>query len=304
MRLNFYTIDVFTNKIFGGNPLAVFLDADKLSSIQMQSIAREINYSETAFVLKPQNKKNTAKVRIFTPKNELPFAGHPNVGTSFLLLKKINLIPGEFNKSEMWFEIKAGLVRILPKINKENIILGTSIEAPQRLKLSEKVSLSIISECIELNENQIYVKNFEPIIASVGLDFVIAEVESRKVLSSARCNQIAFEKANQKFDFGDDFFSLMIFCRGKKNEIHARVFAPLSGIIEDPATGSACGALGGLLASLEKEKSGKFNYKIFQGYEIGRPSKLEINVSKVNNITKKPWIFGESVIVSEGKFYL
>ena len=79
---------------------------------------------------------------------------------------------------------------------------------------------------------------------------------------------------------------------------------PLSGIIEDPATGSACGALGGLLASLEKEKSGKFNYKIFQGYEIGRPSKLEINVSKVNNITKKPWIFGESVIVSEGKFYL
>ena len=241
---------------------------------------------------------------IFTPKNELPFAGHPNVGASFLLSKMPNLIPGEYKKNEMTFECKAGLVKICNKLNKEKIVLGTSIEAPQKLKLSDKVSVSIISECTGLNENQIYIKNFEPLIASVGLDFVIAEVENQRVLSSARCNTLAFEKANKRFDFGDDYLSLMIFCRSKRNEVHARVFAPLSGIVEDPATGSACGALGGLLASLEKENTGKYNYIIFQGYEIDRPSRVEINISKVNNIITKPWIYGECVIVAEGKFYL
>ena len=303
MDLEFYTVDVFSNKIFGGNPLAIFTNTDDISTDLMQSIASEVNYSETVFIQKPKNKDNTAKVRIFTPKNELPFAGHPNVGAGFLLSCFPNLIPGNYSKNKMVFEEIAGLVNVIPQYNGATVV-GSKIEAPNKFHKLETVPTSAIQNCIETNEGSIITSNDPPVVAGVGLDFVIAEVQNEEILNNARCNISAFSEADKNFSYGDDFFSLMIYYRGNQQNIFARVFAPLSGIVEDAATGSACGALGALLASQSNDRNNKYNYKIHQGEMIGRPSLINVSILKEKGQIKRTYISGECVLVSKGNFFI
>ena len=132
MDLKFYTLDVFSDKVFGGNPLAIFPEADLLSDDLMQRIASEINYSETVFIQKPISEKNSAKVKIFTPKNELPFAGHPNVGAGYFLIQYPQFIQGYYSKEKMIFEELAGLVYVSPQYAGQNVT-GAEIEAPSKL---------------------------------------------------------------------------------------------------------------------------------------------------------------------------
>ena len=303
MDLEFYTVDVFSNKIFGGNPLAIFTNTDDISTDLMQSIASEVNYSETVFIQKPKNKDNTAKVKIFTPKNELPFAGHPNVGAGFLLSCFPNLIPGNYSKNKMVFEEIAGLVNVIPQYNGATVV-GSKIEAPNKFHKLETVPTSAIQNCIETNEGSIITSNDPPVVAGVGLDFVIAEVQNEEILNNARCNISAFSEADKNFSYGDDFFSLMIYYRGNQQNIFARVFAPLSGIVEDAATGSACGALGALLASQNSDRNNKYNYKIHQGEMIGRPSLINVSILKEKDQIKRTYISGECVLVSKGNFFI
>ena len=303
MDLEFYTVDVFSNKIFGGNPLAIFTNTDDISNDLMQSIASEVNYSETVFIQKPKNKDNTAKVKIFTPKNELPFAGHPNVGAGFLLSCFPNLIPGNYSKNKMVFEEIAGLVNVIPEYNGATVV-GSKIEAPNKFHKLETVPTSAIQNCIETNEGSIITSNDPPVVAGVGLDFVIAEVQNEEILNNARCNISAFSEADKNFSYGDDFFSLMIYYRGNQQNIFARVFAPLSGIVEDAATGSACGALGALLASQNNNRNNKYNYKIHQGEMIGRPSLINVSILKEKGQIKRTYISGECVLVSKGNFFI
>tara|TARA_Y200000002_G_scaffold368423_1_gene361495 strand:+ start:444 stop:1355 length:912 start_codon:yes stop_codon:yes gene_type:complete len=303
MDLEFYTVDVFSNKIFGGNPLAIFTNTDDISTDLMQSIASEVNYSETVFIQKPKNKDNTAKVKIFTPKNELPFAGHPNVGAGFLLSCFPNLIPGNYSKNKMVFEEIAGLVNVIPQYNGATVV-GSKIEAPNKFHKLETVPTSAIQNCIETNEGSIITSNDPPVVAGVGLDFVIAEVQNEEILNNARCNISAFSEADKNFSYGDDFFSLMIYYRGNQQNIFARVFAPLSGIVEDAATGSACGALGALLASQNNDRNNKYNYKIHQGEMIGRPSLINVSILKEKGQIKRTYISGECVLVSKGNFFI
>ena len=303
MDLEFYTVDVFSNKIFGGNPLAIFTNTDDISTDLMQSIASEVNYSETVFIQKPKNKDNTAKVKIFTPKNELPFAGHPNVGVGFLLSCFPNLIPGKYSKNKMVFEEIAGLVNVIPQYNGATVV-GSKIEAPNKFHKLETVPTSAIQNCIETNEGSIITSNDPPVVAGVGLDFVIAEVQNKEILNNARCNISAFSEADKNFSYGDDFFSLMIYYRGNQQNIFARVFAPLSGIVEDAATGSACGALGALLASQNNDRNNKYNYKIHQGEMIGRPSLINVSILKEKGQIKRTYISGECVLVSKGNFFI
>lgn len=303
MDLEFYTVDVFSNKIFGGNPLAIFTNTDDISTDLMQSIASEVNYSETVFIQKPKNKDNTAKVKIFTPKNELPFAGHPNVGAGFLLSCFPNLIPGNYSKNKMVFEEIAGLVNVIPQYNGATVV-GSKIEAPNKFHKLETVPTSAIQNCIETNEGSIITSNDPPVVAGVGLDFVIAEVQNEEILNNARCNISAFSEADKNFSYGDDFFSLMIYYRGNQQNIFARVFAPLSGIVEDAATGSACGALGALLASQNSDRNNKYNYKIHQGEMIGRPSLINVSILKEKGQIKRTYISGECVLVSKGNFFI
>ena len=303
MDLEFYTVDVFSNKIFGGNPLAIFTNTDDISTDLMQSIASEVNYSETVFIQKPKNKDNTAKVKIFTPKNELPFAGHPNVGAGFLLSCFPNLIPGKYSRNKMVFEEIAGLVNVIPQYNGATVV-GSKIEAPNKFHKLETVPTSAIQNCIETNEGSIITSNDPPVVAGVGLDFVIAEVQNKEILNNARCNISAFSEADKNFSYGDDFFSLMIYYRGNQQNIFARVFAPLSGIVEDAATGSACGALGALLASQNNDRNNKYNYKIHQGEMIGRPSLINVSILKEKGQIKRTYISGECVLVSKGNFFI
>ena len=303
MDLEFYTVDVFSNKIFGGNPLAIFTNTDDISTDLMQSIASEVNYSETVFIQKPKNKDNTAKVKIFTPKNELPFAGHPNVGAGFLLSCFPNLIPGNYSKNKMVFEEIAGLVNVIPQYNGATVV-GSKIEAPNKFHKLETVPTSAIQNCIETNEGSIITSNDPPVVAGVGLDFVIAEVQNEEILNNARCNISAFSEADKNFSYGEDFFSLMIYYRGNQQNIFARVFAPLSGIVEDAATGSACGALGALLASQNNDRNNKYNYKIHQGEMIGRPSLINVSILKEKDQIRRTYISGECVLVSKGNFFI
>ena len=303
MDLEFYTVDVFSNKIFGGNPLAIFTNTDDISTDLMQSIASEVNYSETVFIQKPKNKDNTAKVKIFTPKNELPFAGHPNVGAGFLLSCFPNLIPGNYSKNKMVFEEIAGLVNVIPQYNGATVV-GSKIEAPNKFHKLETVPTSAIQNCIETNEGSIITSNDPPVVAGVGLDFVIAEVQNEEILNNARCNISAFSEADKNFSYGDDFFSLMIYYRGNQQNIFARVFAPLSGIVEDAATGSACGALGALLASQNSDRNNKYNYKIHQGEMIGKPSLINVSILKEKDQIRRTYISGECVLVSKGNFFI
>ena len=302
MDLKFYTLDVFSDKVFGGNPLAIFPEADLLSDDLMQSIASEINYSETVFIQKPISKQNSAKVKIFTPKNELPFAGHPNVGAGYFLIQHPQFIQGYYSKEKMIFEELAGLVYVSPQYAGKKLI-GAEIEAPSKFNTSISIPSSVISRCIEIDE-KFLVSAAPPVVAGVGLDFVIAEVESYEALKKARCNISAFEEADKDYSYGDDFFSLMIFTNNDGNNIVARVFAPLSGIVEDAATGSACGALGALLASRSNLQTGKIDFEINQGESISRPSYINVSVIKEQGEVIKTSISGKCVLVSEGTFYI
>ena len=303
MDLKFYTLDVFSDKVFGGNPLAIFPEADLLSDDIMQSIASEINYSETVFIQKPISEKNSAKVKIFTPKNELPFAGHPNVGAGYFLIQHPQFIQGYYSKEKMIFEELAGLVYVSPQYDGQNVI-GAEIEAPSMFNTSISIPSSVISRCIEIDEKFLVDDDAPPVVAGVGLDFVIAEVESYEALKKARCNISAFEEADKDYSYGDDFFSLMIFTNKVGKDIVARVFAPLSGIVEDAATGSACGALGALLAFRNNMLTGKIDFEIHQGESIGRPSYINVSVLKEKGEVIKTSISGKCVLVSEGTFHI
>src|SRR5262245_22710923 len=157
-RYTFVTVDVFTDKAFAGNPLAVFPDARGMSTKQMQQLAREFNYSESTFVLPPKSRKNTAQVRIFTPRDEIPFAGHPNVGTAFVLAGK--------KDRTVVFEEKAGLVPI-DILRSSGRVTGAMLTAPQSLSTGEKIRAEIVADCIGAERARVVTTNHEPVIASV-----------------------------------------------------------------------------------------------------------------------------------------
>ena len=303
-KIKFFTLNVFTNKIFSGNPLAVFISDSKLSDKVMQNIAAEINYSETTFVFPPENPSNSAKVRIFDPKQELNFAGHPNVGTGYLLFKKNELIPGLKKNNQLIFEEKCGLVKVIPNFNSNGYLNGTSVEVPNKFEKFKYLPVSIISSCLGIEEESIKLDNTHPVIASIGLEFAIAELKNKSVLSRIRYKLDAFENADKLYRENNTPFALMAFSKEEKNSFSTRVFAPLSGVYEDAATGSACGALGCLLANLNTKSAGNYEFVFRQGDYIGRPSKIYISVGKKNNVIERTIIKGNSLLVSEGTFYL
>ncbi len=303
-RLAFHTLDVFTARRFGGNPLAVFADGRDLSDAEMQAIAAEINYSETTFILPPEDPAHAARVRIFTPKHEIPFAGHPNVGTGFLLSRRPDLIPGANSPDEMIFEEDAGLVRVVPQRDDTGLVIATTITAPQPLTLEKTVPVSAIAACANLAAEDIKTSRIEPTVCGTGLPFAIAEVASRAKLAAALPDVDAFHRANADHGYAGDSFSLMLFVEAEDSVLHARMFAPLGGIYEDPATGSACAALGSLLAKTSDGETGDFEYVIHQGEDMGRASRIEVSVTKRNGACRPPVLRGTCIEMMEGIFFL
>ena len=295
MRYRYFTCDVFTDTRFGGNQLAVLPEAEGLSDRQMQQIAREFNFSETTFVLPPEA-GHDRRVRIFTPPREVPFAGHPNIGTAFVLASMGAFGPLDAPMS-VTFEEQAGLVPIAIE-KREGGRIWCELTAPQGLTLGRTVSAQAVAAAVSLSADDILTTAHAPQMASVGLPFLIAELRDRGALERARPDVSGLEGLVAD---GIELPDLHLYVKTSDGfDIRARMFAPMDGVPEDPATGSANCALVGLLSHLDEAAGGSFSWRIAQGVEMGRPSVLEARTEKRDGEVVNVWIGGESVMVSEG----
>ena len=298
LQYKYYICDVFTKKRFGGNPLAVLPEADGLTDKKMQQIASEFNFSESSFVFAPEN-GNTRKVRIFTPALELPFAGHPNIGTAFVLASSGAI--GDFHEStEIIFEEKAGLVPILLRKFDDSSI-WCELQAPEKLSIGKTVSAEDLASAISVDSSDIIVDTHPPQQASVGLPFVIAELKNTQALEQASINIKGFKKLTSQYN---TCFVHIYTHSNDEYDVRTRMFAPFDGMPEDPATGSANCALGGLLTYYNDSSSGDFEWKIAQGVEMGRPSYLKARTQKKGGEVTAAFIGGNSVMVSEGIIFV
>lgn len=256
----FVTVDVFATRAFDGNPLAVFPHADGLSDREMQALAAELNLSETTFVLPPADSSRTARVRIFNRSSEMAFAGHPNVGTAWVLDRM-----GQTKGVRLCFEEIAGLVEV--RIDKDMV----TVDAPQALSLGPEMPADLFAPCASLAAADIVVSSHRPVLASVGHPFVIGEV-SADALIRAVPDIGAFRKSSDLYRASEPHaLSLYLYAR-HEGRLRARMFSPLAGTIEDAATGSAATALTALLLSLSDGPD--CHFEVSQGTEMGRPSRL------------------------------
>jgi trans-2,3-dihydro-3-hydroxyanthranilate isomerase len=276
-RYRFVTLDVFTGTRFGGNPLAVFPDARGITDAEMQALAAEFNLSETTFVLPPEDTANTARVRIFNRTSEMPFAGHPNVGTGFLLAQERHAAGAPIADGDrLRFEEIAGLVTIEVSRDGAGEVVGTTIAAPQPLSLGMELPAETIARCAGLAAADVVTARHAPVLASVGNPFIIAEVTPR-ALGRALPDLAAFRAAAAERPALKGRLSLYLHAPDGKG-IRARMFAPLAGTIEDAATGSAATPLAALLLKLEGAERGAWD--IVQGVEMGRPSLLRTTATR------------------------
>lgn len=299
MQVEFVTVDVFTDRRFGGNPLAVVLNAQGLAGAQMQAIAGEFNLAETTFVLPPQDAAHTAQVRIFTPRAELPFAGHPNVGTAYVLARQGQSYGGAVG-DPLVFEEKAGLVR-LDLLRDGAMIVGARLTPPQPLTRGDDVAPAIVAAACALDVADIATANHAPCIASCGIPLVFAELQSRAALAKARPRADVFAEHLQM----ERTTGVLIYVRDADGfDAQVRMFAPLYGVPEDPATGSANVALVGLLASLRPERDLTLSLRISQGVDMGRPSLLEAAAEKRGGKLASLSIGGRCVTMMRGTIEL
>jgi trans-2,3-dihydro-3-hydroxyanthranilate isomerase len=294
--LRYVTVDVFTDRVFGGNPLAVVLDAAGLSTARMQAIAAEFNYSETTFVLPPTVKEHAAQVRIFTPRAELPFAGHPNVGTAVCFAQECERqgmpIPGS-----LIFEERAGLVDIA-LVRSEGQIIGAEIRAPSPLTVGAAQSVEDAARTLSLSPSEVVTATHAPRVASVGLPFLMVELTSRVVLSRA----VPDLAAHQRLLPALGTVGVFAYTRAERDAaLHARMFAPLAATYEDPATGSASAALFALLASLRSAHDEEMSWQIEQGVDMGRPSLIRGRTEKRSGVVSSVYVSGSVVPVMEGR---
>lgn len=326
LNLDFVTVDVFTEDTFGGNPLAVFFalnpQAAPLSTQQMQSVAAEMNYSETTFVLPPIDPANTAHIRIFTPKSELPFARHPNVGTGFVMASHPEAVPGSDRltiktdersgrqQQLMCFEEKAGLVEVAVTLDGGGEAEYARIAAPQPFAQRSGHSAQLLAKALGLNVDQIVAGKAGSTIVSVGIEFPVVEVLDLAALAACEPHTETFRQltlnAQSQDSRGSDLaeaFLVYVYCRTGERKVRGRMFDPLHGIPEDPATGSAAGALAGLLAN-QDHVQGKAQYLISQGQEMGRPSRITVDVVRDKGQILHTAITGCCVEIIQGTFSL
>jgi trans-2,3-dihydro-3-hydroxyanthranilate isomerase len=297
MQRRYVTVDVFTDRAFGGNPLAVVLDAGGLSTAQMQAIASEFNYSETTFVLPPRDPANNAQVRIFTVNQEIPFAGHPNVGTAFVLATQATKPP-----SRLKFEEGAGLVPV-EILKQDGRVLGAELTAPQPLAKLTPFSAEQAAAVLSLSSADIRTDRHPPQIVSVGLPFLTVELASRDALRRAQPDAAAFGRTFPS----DGSDAVYLYTRdvpaAEACDLQARMFHPgSSGLSEDPATGSATVATAALLAELSAERDAELSLRIGQGVDMGRPSLLLTRVLKANGVVASAHVGGACVPMMEGSF--
>lgn len=311
MTIAYHTADVFTDTPFGGNPLAVIPDARGLTDEQMASLTREFNYSETVFVFPPEDPANTRKIRIFTPGSELPFAGHPTVGTAFVLAAT-RAIPLDGDETHIVFEEKIGPVPVIIRSAHGKPYFTQLSAATMPARGPDSYDVRTIASLISLTDSDIDIDGPYSIEAmSAGVPFLFVPVRDIDTLGRARIKLDLWEKelkgtwAPEVFVFTESAESLAKNgARTGDAVIHARMFAPNLGVPEDPATGSAAAAFGGYLARLSDMKDRTLNYLIHQGVEMGRPSKLFVEVDVVHGEVLAVRVGGASVLVASGELHV
>jgi len=297
MEYQFYTADVFTDQTFGGNPLAVFPQAQGLSSLQMRKIAGEINYSETVFVLPPETAEGTRRLRIFTPKAELPFAGHPTVGTAYILayIGDITL-----DKPEITIIFEEGVgsvpVKILSEAGKPTYTELTAAQLPE-FGLNTP-DIEDLAEILSLAPEDFLKGEYSPQAVSCGLPFLFIPLNSQKALARAKLKRDRWESLLANY-WADCVYLFTFETSSKSIFARSRMFAPSLGIEEDPATGSAAAALGGYLG-IRDQRDGILQWQIEQGIEMGRPSLLTVQTFKKEGLIQKICVGGSSVMVIQG----
>jgi trans-2,3-dihydro-3-hydroxyanthranilate isomerase len=293
MRRRFVTLDVFTQTRFAGNPLAVVLESDGLETAAMQAIAREFNLAETVFLTQPANPDCRAGLRIFTPMAELPFAGHPTVGTAVLLgcTSGYNL-----GSHEMVLEEAVGLVHCT--VEAQGRERGRASFVLPRLpeQAGEAVAAPDAAAALSLKDDEIGFGAPSRWSAGVPAHFVpVRDLDAIGRASPAS----SFEAT-----FGKDGRAVVYLYCGQTAEpghhFHARMFAPGLGIREDPATGAAAAAFSGVVMEIAHPSDGEHRFLIEQGYEMGRPSQIELGMTVENGALTRATIGGGAIIVSDG----
>ncbi len=301
MPRKYFVLDVFTSKPLAGNPLAVVLDCEGLDSQDMQKIALEFNLSETVFVLPPQTPGNRAHIRIFTPAAELPFAGHPTVGTA-VLLATLDGLPE--SGGTLVLEEEVGLVTC-----EASGVDGSRSVRFALPKLPEKIEWeydrSLIAKALGLPEASLGFGNQDVAAWDGGIPYIMVPIKSLEDVRAIRIDTTALYKIDRSFD--GHLADLYAYAGGGDEpgtDYHARMFAPEHGVPEDPATGSAVSSFCGQLAAVEMGDDDARIFVIEQGYEMGRPSKILLDVEKKSGTVSRAGIRGDAVIVAEGKLFV
>jgi trans-2,3-dihydro-3-hydroxyanthranilate isomerase len=296
--LDYHVLDVFTKERFGGNPLAVVLDADGLDGRLMQRIAREFNLSETAFVLTPTHAAHTARVRIFTPAGEMPFAGHPTVGAASLLAELRTPPTHESSEALVVLEEQIGPVRVGVRMRRGSAPFA-EFDAP---KLPEEVGtvpvVDRLAAAVGLIPAEIGFENHRPTRYSAGNAFTFLPVASLEAIAKAQVSSAHWEAALERAT------GAFLYCRRTvhtTSSFHARMFAPHHGIAEDPATGSAAAAFAGIVHRFDELPDGTHKRTIEQGFEMGRPSLIALSVTVEAGKLTAVRIGGHAVRVASGR---
>lgn len=294
MKLKFHTLDVFTTRKFAGNPLAVVLDADHLTTEQMQTITKEFNLSETTFVMKPDDPANTAKMRIFFPGGEMPFAGHPTLGTAILLAELRSL-------NEVRFELKAGLTPV--KISGSSGIFTAPV-IPFHVQ-KQLPSIAETARALNLNPDDIGFDDHHIALLEGGPRFFYVPVKTRGALEKSQVRQPYW--AELLAPLGGSTDAAYIYTRGGDGpnaSFRARMYAPSGGIPEDPATGSATALLAAQILTAENLKDGTHTWQLEQGYEMGRPSDLRLEADVKSAKLTAVRVGGSAVRMMSGEIEL
>lgn len=295
--LAFHTLDVFTERAYAGNPLAVVLDADGLSTAQMQRVAAEFNLSETVFVCAPRTPGALATARIFTPARELPFAGHPTVGTA-CLLAELGRVPAGTPRLLLDEGVGPVGVDLRHEAGKPSFAQLTAAVAPEtRPWDGDPAELSAV---LGLDADAVHHGGERPRQASCGNPFLLVPLRQPELLASINFD-VQRGRALLAGQWGHAYY---VYARGYEGELRARMFAPDLGVAEDPATGSAAVALAGALALEAPEPDADLRWTLHQGVEMGRPSQLYAEASKRGGRVVAVRVGGYAVRITEGRIHV
>lgn len=305
MVRNYSVYDVFTENKLAGNPLAVIFDGDDLSDEAMQSIAREMNLSETVFVCRSTNPAHSANLRIFTPGRELPFAGHPTVGTAIALAERDHAGQGGSLDLVCVLEERVGPVRCAVRLRQQQASFA-EFDLPRK---SQQINLALdklgIANALGLQPGELGFENHTPSLWSAGVPFLLIPVRDIGTAGQVEFDPQLWEKTVPFVDGA--LASAYLYCRGAINhtaKFHARMFASGMGIVEDPATGSAVAALSGAIHHFDRLPDGHHPLIIEQGVEMGRPSLIHLHIDVSGGEIANARIGGQAVRIASGTMEL